>query len=176
MPQWSLSAQGRARVEALADSHALLPTEYIYASDETKALETAGILAESSFAKVMIRAKMGENDRSATGFLDTDAFETHADAFFGDPKNSIDGWEPAADAQARIVTAVKAAIAEAPDGNLLFVGHGAVGTLLYCALSDFPIDRKYDQGREGGGNYITLDTNTLRPQHHWQPMEALYQT
>ena len=175
VPQWSLSAAGRARAIALADSNALLPTEFIYTSDENKALETAGILAEACFAKVMIRAKMGENDRSATGFLPEDDFEAHADAFFAAPTDSINGWETAQAAQDRIVAAVTAAIKEAPLGNLLFIGHGAVGTLLYCAFGGLDIDRTYDQGAAGGGNYVTFDSETLKPQHLWRPMEALYQ-
>lgn len=174
VPDWSLSLEGRARVMALAESGVLIATEAIYTSDETKALETAGILAESCFARVNIRPAMGENDRSATGFLPEPAFEVHADAFFANPGQSVNGWESAESAQARIVAAFHAALAETPTGGMLFVGHGAVGTLLYCALAGLPIDRWYDQGAGGGGNFFTIDSDTLRPMHHWHPMEVLY--
>lgn len=174
VPQWSLSDEGAKRVEALADSGVILLTRHIYSSDETKALETAGPLAEASSANLLIRAQMGENDRSATGYLPADAFEAHANAFFENPSDSINGWESAEDAQGRIVNAVKDALREAPDGDVLFVGHGAVGTLLYCAFGGLDIDRKHDQGPGGGGNFITYDGDTLQPLHSWQPMEAFY--
>lgn len=174
VPEWSLSDEGAKRVDALADSGVVLLTRHIYSSDETKALETAGPLAEASSANLLIRAQMGENDRSATGYLPPDAFEEHANAFFKQPTESIDGWETAQNAQRRIVTAAKDALTEAPDGDVLFVGHGGVGTLLYCAFGGFEIDRKHDQGGGGGGNFVTYDGDTLRPLHSWQPMEAMY--
>lgn len=176
VPEWSLSAEGAKRVSNLAESGALTLTQCIYSSDETKALQTAGPLAEDIMADVLIRAQMRENDRSATGYLPSDTFEEHANAFFGRPGESINGWETAIAAQSRIVAAVKAAIAEAPDGELLFVGHGAVGTLLYCAFGDLEIDRAHDQGPGGGGNFITYDGDTLQPLHHWLPMESLYRS
>ncbi|MEL6641720.1 MAG: histidine phosphatase family protein [Pseudomonadota bacterium] len=175
VPEWSLSDEGAQRVRDLAESGALALIAHVYCSEEVKALETAGPLAEAAYANILIRPKMGENDRSATGFLPADAFESHADAFFATPHDSINGWETSADAQARILAAVKAALDEAPDGDILFVGHGAVGTLLYCACAEVPIDRKYDQGPGGGGNYVTYDEK-LRPLHHWRPMEDLYKS
>ena len=48
---------------------------------------------------------IGENDRSATGFLPREEFWATADLFFAHPTESIRGWERAIDAQARIVAA-----------------------------------------------------------------------
>jgi len=53
---------------------------------------------------------LGENDRSATGFLARDEFEATVNAFFAYPQDSIRGWEPAVDAQARIVRAIEQAV------------------------------------------------------------------
>ncbi|MEL6571069.1 MAG: histidine phosphatase family protein [Pseudomonadota bacterium] len=176
VPEWSLSVEGAKRVTNLAESGALTLTQYIYSSDETKALQTAGPLAADTMADVLIRAEMRENDRSATGYLPSDAFEAHANAFFDKPDESTNGWETAIAAQTRIVAAVKAAIAEAPHGEILFVGHGGVGTLLYCAFGELDIDRVHDQGPGGGGNFVTYDGDTLKPLHHWLPMESLYRS
>jgi hypothetical protein len=52
-------------------------------------------------------ADLGENDRSATGFLPPEEFERVADEFFGSPEKSARGWERAGDAQVRIVRAVE---------------------------------------------------------------------
>ena len=50
------------------------------------------------------------------------------------------GWEPAADAQARIVGAVEQAILQTPEHvDIAIVGHGGTGTLLYCQLAGVAI-------------------------------------
>ncbi len=114
---------------------------------------------------------MHENDRSATGFLAPAEFEATADRFFAAPEESVRGWERAIDAQARIVGAVHAILAEAPaDLPTLFVGHGGVGTLLLCHAGGLAIDRRHDQ-QGGGGNLVLLDHPPLRLVAPWQRME-----
>ncbi|WP_306235158.1 hypothetical protein [Bradyrhizobium sp. Bra64] len=39
----------------------------------------------------------------------------------------------------------EAVLARNRPGDILFVGHGAVGTLLFCHFSGHPIDRVHDQ-------------------------------
>lgn len=147
---WSLSAQGRARVQALADSGILAGTRRVISSAEVKALETAEPLARSLGCEVEICEGTHENDRSATGFLPPLDFEAVADAFFAKPEQSIRGWETALAAQMRIVTWAQHCLAKGGAGDVLFVGHGAVGTLLWCHLAGKAIDRTYDQ-KAGGG-------------------------
>ena len=172
VPQWGLRDEGRTRVAALAASGALTDTQVIYSSTEVKAVETAAPLSKAIGCPHHQRAEMGENDRSATGFLPAAAFEAAADAFFAHPDRSYRGWETARAAQARILAAIDVVLSEHPKDNILFVGHGAVGTLLYCALMDLPIDRQHDQPH-GGGNVLTFETVTRTPDGPWQPMEAL---
>ncbi|WP_226780280.1 histidine phosphatase family protein [Oceaniglobus trochenteri] len=171
--RWSLSDLGRARVGALVRSGALQGTTRIVSSDETKAVETATPLAEALGLNVEIRANLHENDRSATGFLPPAEFEATADRFFAHPDDSIRGWETARAAQARIVGAVERCLADHRGGDLLLVGHGAVGTLLYCALAGLDISRKHDQGPGGGGCFLAFDSDQRRPKAGWQPMEAM---
>ncbi|MDX8353325.1 histidine phosphatase family protein [Cognatiyoonia sp. IB215182] len=172
VPQWKLSVTGAARIEALAASGALADTNVIYSSTEVKAVEAAALLAAALDRPHHMIAEMGENDRSSTGYLPGPAFEAAADAFFAHPDQSYRGWETARAAQTRIVQAVDAVLCRHPNQNTLFVGHGAVGTLLYCALMDLPIDRQYDQP-DGGGNYYAFDTITRKPAGSWQPLENL---
>ena len=115
---------------------------------------------------------MHENDRSTTGFLAPDEFETVADQFFAHPLASIRGWERAIDAQLRIVREVERVPARNQSGDVLFVGHGAVGTLLFCHYSGFAIDRAYDQPA-GGGHYFTLVKDRRRVLHPWRRMEDM---
>lgn len=174
IPLWSLNDVGQQRVAALAASGALAGTTSVISSGETKALETAEPLAAALGCKVQVRALMHENDRSATGFLPPEEFEQVADAFFAEPERSVRGWETAAEAQARIVREFEACLADHGAGDLLLVGHGGVGTLLYCHLSGLPISRDYDQGPGGGGCYFACDADRRMPLAGWQPMELLY--
>ena len=169
---WHLNAQGQARVAALARSGALRGTSRVISSAETKAVETATPLAEALECPVEVRPAMHENDRSSTGFLPPDAFEAMANRFFATPHHSVEGWERAIDAQARILREVEASLAQAGRGDVLFVGHGAVGTLLWCALSGAAIDRRHDQPG-GGGCWFAFDTATRAPLSAWQPLETL---
>ncbi|MEZ5167353.1 MAG: hypothetical protein R2695_13030 [Acidimicrobiales bacterium] len=60
-------------------------------SAETKAIETATLLADHLGLEIEVRVSTGENDCTATGFA-PDVFERHADVFFADPEASVDGW------------------------------------------------------------------------------------
>ena len=145
VPQWGLSPVGRVRTETAASANWLANTTQIIASGERKAIETAEIIAAQLGLMIEIREAMHENDRSATGFLKPVEFEVVADQFFAEPHLSVRGWERAVDAQARIVREAEAVLARNRPGDVLFVGHGAVGTLLFCHFSGHPIDRVHDQ-------------------------------
>src|SRR5262245_21363302 len=109
----------------------------IFASNERKARDAAHILADGlRLSGYSVIANLGENDRSATGFLAKDEFEVTVDAFFARPAQSIRGWEPAANAQARIVRAVELAVSQTLQrADVAIVGHGGTGTLRYCTLA-----------------------------------------
>lgn len=171
VPEWELSDVGAERVHKLCKSAALANTKRVISSAETKATEAAQILGASLGIKPEICTKMHENDRSSTGFLESVAFEDMADRFFANPDVSVKGWESASTAQDRIVSEVQAVIASHEEGDVLLIGHGAVGTLLYCYFSGIPIDRKHDQ--TGGGNFITIEIATLKVLHGWRAMEEM---
>lgn len=172
VPNWGLSSVGRGRAEALARADWIARLGRIVASDETKAIEMAEVLARVTGLIVEVRAHLHENDRSATGFLPPPEFEATADAFFATPQTSIRGWERAIDAQARIVAGVRAIAAERPDTPTLFVGHGGVGTLLKCALKGVAITRAEDQGPGGGGNHFAFALAPDSVFYDWRPMEV----
>ena len=174
VPDWGLNDKGRARTRALAASGALTGTVRIVTSAERKAVEAAEILSAPLGIVPEVRARMGENDRSATGFLPGPDFEAMADRFFAQPDQSAEGWERAVDAQARIMAEAAACLSEPLSGDILFVGHGAVGTLLWCGLSGKPISRVHDQ--PFGGHVFAFDTVDRQPLSAWQPMENLAQT
>lgn len=171
VPRWGLNDTGRARTQALARAPWLRRFARIVASDETKAQETATILGAALGIAPETAPDLHENDRSATGFLPPPEFERMADAFFAAPTQSVRGWEAAGAAQLRIVRAVGAVLAAAPDAATLFVGHGGVGTLLKCHCGGRPIARREDQGSGGGGNHFGFRWGPPELRHDWRPME-----
>ncbi|MEM1048634.1 MAG: histidine phosphatase family protein [Pseudomonadota bacterium] len=172
VPQWGLNAVGLGRVRRIVNGDWPDSFTRVVSSEETKAVETAGPIADALGLALIRRADMHENDRSATGFLPPDEFERVANAFFATPHDSIRGWERAVDAQARVTAAAEAEIAAADGGSILFVGHGAVGTLLYCHYAGLPISRDYDQP-PGGGHYFSMHMIGRGVRHAWRPMEEL---
>jgi broad specificity phosphatase PhoE len=172
VPDWRLSGRGIARMTAFAGSAAAAKVGAIYCSAERKAREAAAILARERGLKVTVVEALHENDRSATGFLEPAEFEATADRFFADPLVSIRGWERAADAQARIVAAVRAILAsDGTPGDLAIVAHGAIGALLLCHLAGEAIHRRFDQPGRGGGNLFAFRRPDLSLLHGWRPID-----
>jgi broad specificity phosphatase PhoE len=175
VPLWGLSPEGRRRAEAFAASGVVPAGAMVFSSRERKALELADLLAAKAGTPVLSDHLMGENDRSATGFLPPELFEAHADRFFAEPENSVGGWERAIDAQRRIVATVTTALASVPAGTAaIFCGHGAVGTLLKCHVAARPISRSEDQtrtGGTGGGNCFVFDLAARQLCSEWTRLE-----
>lgn len=167
--RWSLSDTGRARMLAFAAWPRLRRVDRLFCSTETKAVEAAQILQRSTGLSAVHHAALGENDRSATGFLHKEAFEQAADAFFGQATRSFRGWERAVDAQRRIVEAVDELLRDGGSGDTLIVSHGAVGTLLKCHLKGRAITRDEDQPAQG--HVFCFDAATRRVVHDWRPLE-----
>jgi broad specificity phosphatase PhoE len=172
VPSWGLSEIGRARVESVGSTRQLSRTTQIVSSAERKAIETAEIIAGRLNVAAEVREAMHENDRSATGFLVPDEFQAVADRFFAQPQISVRGWERAVDAQSRIVREVEHILARDEPGDILFVGHGGVGTLLYCYYAGVAIARTHDQPA-GGGCFFAFTKEGRRVQHSWYPLEDL---
>jgi broad specificity phosphatase PhoE len=170
VPDWGLSALGRERALVAAAAGWAGQIGRFVASGERKAIETAEILAAGRVS-IETDHTMGENNRSATGFLTPDAFEAAADAFFANPQESFCGWERAIDAQARIVAAVERVLAEHDCHTpIAFIGHGGVGTLLKCHLKGEPISRSGDQPA-GGGNLFAFRLADRAVTCDWTAME-----
>ena len=176
VPQWGLSDVGRSRAFLFAAQPWLARTTRLISSDETKARETAAIIAVETGLTIELRPGLRENDRSSTGYVPQARFEQLANAFFGEPLVSMEGWETAAVAQARVKSATVDLFADDNDDDVLIVAHGAVGTLLLCDLLGVPINRVEDQVGEdaspGGGNFWTFDRSNRAVIHRWRPFEA----
>lgn len=171
--QWQLSVQGRAILQSFLQKNIWPVPEMIWCSQEVKALQTAKILAKHFDRDLKTCAALGENDRAATGFLPVAEFEQVADMFFAKPEESIRGWERAVDAQARISGAVADRLLNASQSGyktIMIAGHGATGTLLYCALAGLPVSRHYDQPSQG--HYWCYDYTARQMLHSWRSVEV----
>ena len=167
--RWPLNARGRARHEAFSSGSEVAKVTAIYASAEQKAQDGAAILAAVRGLEVQTVEALHENDRTATGFLPREEFETVADAFFAAPEVSVRGWERAVDAQARICGAVRGIVeADVTAGDIAIVAHGAVGALFLCDRLGVAISWTYDQPGGGGGNMIACTLPDLELIHGWQ--------
>jgi broad specificity phosphatase PhoE len=162
VPRWHLTERGIARLRRFAADPALAGLRAVWASTECKAIEAAGILAGRFGLPVGVHAGLGENDRSATGYLPREEFERTADAFFANPGQSVRGWERAVDAQARVVAAVDDILSTHAGGDLALVGHGGVSALLLARLLDVPVSRALDQPAPGCVWSFDIATRAVR--------------
>jgi broad specificity phosphatase PhoE len=173
VPKWPLSPKGRERMKLLFDKNWINTITSIYSSTEQKAIDGATILSDHLNLPYSTNHLLGENDRSSTGFLPKEAFESMATRFFNNPELSVEGWERAADAQARIVRAIDHILeTDHTVGDIAIVSHGGVGTLLLCHLLGAAISRSMDQPGGGGGNVFCFERNSLKLVYGWKSIEA----
>jgi broad specificity phosphatase PhoE len=175
VPEWPLNERGRARLRTMAAYPWAREVRRIFSSSERKARDGAQILTDQlGLSGYSVLHDLGENDRSATGYLPEQEFEATVDAFFANPQTSIRGWEPAADAQARIIHAVEQVVSQAFDnGDVAIVGHGGTGTLLYCHFAGLPISRRHEQPATNGGNWFAFDGATRKLLYNgWRSIDA----
>jgi broad specificity phosphatase PhoE len=173
VPDWPLSPVGSRRMQAAMRQPWLAAVRSVFCSAERKAMDAAAVVANHLGLRRIVVEALGENDRSATGYLPKGEFEAVADAFFAQPDDSVRGWERARDAQRRIVDAVERAISmSVADGDIAIVSHGGVGTLFLCHLKGVAISRSEDQPGEGGGNFFSFDAADRHLLSEWRPIEA----
>jgi broad specificity phosphatase PhoE len=174
VPDWQLSPLGEQRMRLALRQPWLAGVRAIFSSAERKARDAAALIGGQLRLPIGVIAELGENDRSATGYLPRAEFEAMADQFFAYPEQRVRGWEPAIDAQRRIVDAVERAVADAPEGDIAIVSHGGVGALLLCHLRGVPISRAADQPAGGGGHVYSFDVASRRLLSGWRRIEAAW--
>jgi broad specificity phosphatase PhoE len=172
VPRWPLNDTGRRRMAHFADALSGIRLSSIHASTEQKAMDGAAIVAERFGLPYRTHEDLGENDRSATGYIAPPEFWEVVDAFFARPHESIRGWERAIDAQARIVGAVRRIAAEDHgSGDTLVVAHGGVGCLLMAHLQQVEIGRESRPTHSGGGCFMVIDREDFSLKQDWRTIE-----
>jgi broad specificity phosphatase PhoE len=172
IPQWPLNAVGRARAERFADMLVGRNVTAVYASIEQKAMDGAAIVAGRLGLSYGTDEALGENDRSATGYIAPPEFWEVVKEFFGRPHESIRGWERAIDAQSRIVEAVTRIAREDPtSGDIVIVSHGGVGALLTAHLQKVAIGQESRPSHPGGGCFLVIDRDAFAIRQDWRAIE-----
>jgi broad specificity phosphatase PhoE len=172
VPEWPLNALGRKRMERFAAALAGQGVSAIYASTERKARDGAEIVASRLSLRFRVAEDLGENDRSATGYVAPPEFWDVVRAFFANPTQSVRGWERAIDAQSRIVGAVGRIAREEPtQGHVVIVSHGGVGSLLTDHLQGVAIGQGSRPPHPGGGCCLVVDRQTLTLAGEWRVIE-----
>ena len=124
---------------------------------------------------ITVIEELGENDRSPTGYLPQKEFEALVDEFFARPQERVHGWERAADAQRRIVSAIDQLLAPSPtEGDIAIIAHGGVGALLLCHQMGVPISGAQGQKDGGGGNVFSFDPTNRSLLSGWRRIEEAF--
>jgi broad specificity phosphatase PhoE len=126
--EWRLSAEGRARCDALAKQLSTHDPELVVSSTEPKALETAELLAWRLGLDVRESAELREQERRTVGWLERDELEAAVLRVFAEPDQVVFGEESAASALERFTRAV-----EGLGDRAIVVSHGTVISLYVAA-------------------------------------------
>lgn len=166
VPEWPLNEIGRRRTLAMTELPWIKDIELIYSSEEVKAHQTAEIVAEHLHKEIFVHSKLGEIDRSSTGYLGEREHDLVVKEFFDKPQKSIRGWETAVMAQRRIVNCVKDIVETNPNTNIAIFSHGGVGALLMAHYKKVPIHKRYAPAQLG--SYFIYDFENDEVKQEWR--------
>ncbi|OAI28299.1 hypothetical protein A1351_12055 [Methylosinus sp. R-45379] len=173
VPDWQLSERGWSRIKSFCARPELSTVSDVFTSSERKATDCAEALKAERRLEFKIEARLGENDRSSTGYVEPPRFWEIVARFFDSPHESVLGWERAIDAQTRIRESVADCVASREgEGDICIFSHGGVGTLLLCDLMGEPISRKRGQPISGGGCYFAFEAEKRTLIHGWQDIAS----
>ncbi len=173
VPDWELSEKGWSRIRSFCTRPELAQVSDVYTSRERKATDCAEALRAQRQLAFKIEPRLGENDRSSTGYVEPPRFWEIVARFFDSPHESVLGWERAIDAQKRIREAVSDCVARrAGEDDICIFSHGGVGTLFLCDLMGEPISRKFGQPISGGGCYFAFEAGTRTLLHAWRDIAS----
>jgi broad specificity phosphatase PhoE len=126
---WPLSDEGRRACEEFAGRLEEYQVSAIISSAETKARETAAILAARLGLAPGVDADLNEHRRENVPYLGRPVFEAAIRRLFAEPDALVFGQETATQAYTRFAGAVERAQAAHPTGDVALVTHGTVMTL-----------------------------------------------
>jgi broad specificity phosphatase PhoE len=139
---WLLSEQGIQQARKLAELPFWAEVQLICASLEPKAQQTAQIVAERHRLPIEPVFDLRELRRTGERVADYDAAVREV---LENPLKSFHGWEPAGEAQTRIMTAIERLLMLHEGVTLAVVSHGLALTLYLVCLAGTP--PSFDAGK-----------------------------
>ena len=125
--EWSLSAEGVSLCEGLASELERFLPAVMFASPETKAMETAECIGLHLGIEYTVREELREHRRPSV-FLPQSEFQENILSFFAAPDSIVYGSESSNEVATRIEAEVRHALTDHPAGNILMVTHGTAMT------------------------------------------------
>jgi len=130
---WPLSDLGLRQAQRLAEQPFWQDVDIICTSVEPKAIQTAQFVAERHDLPVEPSFDLRELRRPGGPVGD---YESVVRQVLENPTRSVNGWEPAGEAQTRIMTAVERLLMLHESETLAVVSHGLALTLYLAHLAD----------------------------------------
>jgi len=130
---WPLSDLGREQARRLAELPFWQHVQIICSSWEPKAIQTAQIVAECRNLPIEPVFDLRELRRPGIPVSD---YEAAVRQVLENPFRSINGWEPAGEAQTRVMTAIERLLMLHETETLAIVSHSIALTLYLAYLTD----------------------------------------
>ncbi len=132
---WRLGEAGRGRAELLASRLCGFSPGVIWSSHETKAVETAEIIAGGLGVPVQVADGLEEHHRDGAPFFPSHReFEAAVESFFVEPDRLVFGSETAHEALARFSGAIERIVAVG-QADIVVVTHGTVMALYVAKVA-----------------------------------------
>jgi len=133
--KWKLSKEGQVRAHRLAERLRRYHPEVIVSSNESKAKETAEIIARKHQLKPHTVEDLHEHNRSNVPYLTQEEFQVSIREFFQKPDVLVFGTETANQAYARFYRAVCSVLNSHANKIVVIVAHGTVISLFVSRLT-----------------------------------------
>ena len=142
--EWSLSEEGRKRSVRLAERLAQYKLQHIFSSTETKAKQTAAIIAKRMDVPHEVVQGLHEHERRNFPIVSEEAYRAAAASLFQNPEHLIFGDETALQAGERFQVSLSVLL-NRTDGDLVVVSHGTVISLFVAETNDVDAFRLWSQ-------------------------------
>jgi broad specificity phosphatase PhoE len=132
---WPLSDLGRQQAQKLAELPFWQVVHVICTSAEPKAIQTAQIIATQRDLPIEPSFDLREWRRPGV-LVGKDEYQAIVRQAFANPAASVNGWEPAGEAQTRIMVAIERLLMLHEGQTLAVISHSLVLTLYLAHLTD----------------------------------------
>lgn len=158
--EWRLSDKGRVCSRILGEELYRYDLDLVLSSTESKAVETAEIVAGALDIPVEIVKGLHEHERANVRFLEKERFERSIGRFFSRPDDRVFGEETADEAHDRFSNAVNGLSDRFRHRNIAIVTHGTVLSLFVSRISEIEPFALWKQ--LGLPSWIVLSRSDLR--------------